>query len=227
LEHYVPVTTNSATNAAAVPTPALSDESDAEIVGEAVAVDDTDLDHHPDNADTDEAPADASAARTRTRTRWKPVIGYGVLPATVFVLTLGAAYGKWQATTLTDAQHAASQSVQAATESTLALLSYSPDTVEKQLTEARDRLTGNFRDAYTSLTHDVVIPGAQQKHISAVATVPAAASLSATENHAAVLVFVDQTTTLGNDTPTNTSSSVRVTLDKIHDQWLISAFDPV
>jgi Mce-associated membrane protein len=205
----------------------LSDESDAEIVGEAVAVDDTDLDHHPDNADTDEAPADESAARTRTRPSWKPVIAYGILPATVFVLTLGATYGKWQATTLTDAQHAASQSVQAATESTIALLSYSPDTVGKQLTEARDRLTGNFRDAYTSLTHDVVIPGAQQKHISAVATVPAAASLSATENHAAVLVFVDQTTTVGNDTPTNTSSSVRVTLDKVHDRWLVSAFDPV
>jgi Mce-associated membrane protein len=221
------VTTDSANDASApTPTPALSDESDAEIVGEAVAVDDTDLDYRPDNADTDEAPADESAARTRTRP-WKPVITYGILPATVFVLTLGAAYGKWQATTLTDAQHAASQSVQAATESTIALLSYSPDTVEKQLTEARDRLTGNFRDAYTSLTHDVVIPGAQEKHISAAAAVPAAASLSATENHAAVLIFVDQTTTVGNDTPTSTSSSVRVTLDKVHDRWLISAVDPV
>ncbi|MDT7764853.1 MAG: Mce-associated rane protein [Mycobacterium sp.] len=221
-------TTDSATDASApTPKPALSDESDAEIVGEAVAVDDIDLDHHPDNADTDEAPADESAARTRTRPQWKPVITYGILPATVFVLILGAAYGKWQATTLTDAQHAASQSVQAATESTIALLSYRPDTVEKQLTEARTHLTGSFRDAYTSLTHDVVIPGAQQKHISAVATVPAAGSLSATENHAAVLVFVDQTTTVGNDTPTNTSSSVRVTLDKVDDRWLISAFDPV
>jgi Mce-associated membrane protein len=207
LEHDLSVTTDSATDASApTPTPALSDESDA---------------------DTDEAPADESAARTRTRPWWKPVIAYGILSATVFILTLGAAYGKWQATTLTDAQHAASQSVQAATESTIALLSYGPDTVEKQLTEARDRLTGDFRDAYTSLTHDVVIPGAQQKHISAVATVPAAASLSATENHAAVLVFVDQATTVGNDTPTNTSSSLRVTLDKVHDRWLISAFDPV
>ena len=142
------VTTESASDASApTPKPVLSDESDAEIVGEAVAVDDTDLDDHPDNADTDEAPGDESAARTRARPWWKPVIAYGIVPAMVFVLTLGAAYGKWQAATLTDAQHTASQSVQAATESALALLSYRPDTVEKQLTEARDRLTGNFRDA--------------------------------------------------------------------------------
>jgi Mce-associated membrane protein len=178
-------------------------------------------------ADADEALADRSAAHPRTRRPWKRFIAYAVFPATVFVLTIGAAYAKWQATTLTDAQHAASQSVQAASESTIALLSYSPDTVEKQLTAARDRLTGNFLDAYTSLTRDVVIPGAQQKHVSAIATVPAAASLSATENHAAVLVFVDQTVTVGADTPTDSASSVRVTLDKVHDRWLISAFDPV
>jgi Mce-associated membrane protein len=183
----------------------------------------------PDNpeASANEAPADRSVAHPRTRPRWKRFIAYTVFPAAVFVLTMGAAYAKWQATTLIDAQHAASQSVKAATESTIALLSYSPDNAEKQLSAARDRLTGNFLDSYTSLTRDVVIPGAQQKHVSAIATVAAAASLSATENHAAVLVFVDQTVTVGADTPTNMASSVRVTLDKVHDKWLISAFDPV
>ena len=48
-----------------------------------------------------------------------------------------------------------------------------------ELHAARDLLTGDFRDSYTSLTNDVVIPGAKQKQISAVATVPAAASVSA------------------------------------------------
>jgi Mce-associated membrane protein len=73
----------------------------------------------------------------------------------------------------------------------------------------------------------VVIPGATQKQISAVATVPAAASVSATENHAVVLVFVNQTVTVGTGAPTDTASSVRVTLDKVADRWLISGFDPV
>ena len=107
------------------------------------------------------------------------------------------------------------------------MLSYKPDTVEQQLTAARDRLTGSFRNEYTDLTNNVVIPGAKQKQISAVANVPEAASVSANPGHAVVLVFVDQTVTVGNDVPTDTASSVRVTLDKVGDRWLISQFDPV
>ena len=43
----------------------------------------------------------------------------------------------------------------------------------------------------------MVIPGAKEKQISAVATVPAAASVSAEPNHAVVLVFVNQTVVVG------------------------------
>jgi Mce-associated membrane protein len=57
--------------------------------------------------------------------------------------------------------------------------------------------------------------------------VPAAPSVSVTANHAVVLLFVNQTVIMGNDIPTNTASSVRVTLDKIGGRWLISGFDPV
>jgi Mce-associated membrane protein len=47
-----------------------------------------------------------------------------------------------------------------------------------------------------------------------------------TANHAVVLLFVNQTIIMGNDIPTNTASSVRVTLDKIGRRWLISGLDP-
>jgi Mce-associated membrane protein len=107
------------------------------------------------------------------------------------------------------------------------LLSYRPDTVETDLGAVRSRLTGNFRDAYTSLTHDMIIPGAKEKQISAVAQVPAAALVKATGSHAVVLLAVNQTITVGKDTPSNTASSVRVTLDKVRSHWLISGFDPV
>jgi Mce-associated membrane protein len=53
------------------------------------------------------------------------------------------------------------------------------------------------------------------------------ASVSATENHAVVLAFVDQTLTMGNAAPTNTASSVRVTVDKVGGRWLISQLDPI
>jgi Mce-associated membrane protein len=42
-----------------------------------------------------------------------------------------------------------------------------------------------------------------------------------------VLLFVNQTVIIGQDAPTNSASTVRVTLDKIGDRWLISQFDPV
>ena len=155
------------------------------------------------------------------------MFAFGVLPAVALLLALGAGYLKWMDNSVRDSEIARDQSVQAAKDSTIALLSYKPDTVEQQLGAARDLLTGDFRDSYTSLTNDVVIPGAKQKQISAVATVPAMASVSADPRHAVVLVFVNQTVIVGQDAPTDTASSVRVTMDKAGGRWLISKFDPV
>jgi Mce-associated membrane protein len=158
---------------------------------------------------------------------WSRVVAYGLLPVVAFALAGAAGYLKWRDGTAREAQAARVESVQAATDGTVALLSYRPDTVEKDLDAAKSRMTGQFLDAYTKLTHDLVIPGAQQKQISAVATVPAAASASATANHAVVLLFVNQTIIVGQSAPTSTASSVRVTLDKVNGRWLISQFDPV
>jgi Mce-associated membrane protein len=159
--------------------------------------------------------------------RWARALAFGVLPAAALILAIAGGYAKWLDSSLRDAQLARAESVRAATESTIAMLSYKSDTVEKDLNAARDRLTGNFRDTYTQLTHDVVIPGSRQKKISAVANVAAAAWVSATQTRAVVLLFIDQTTTVGNDPPTNSASSVRETLDRVGDRWMVSDFTPV
>lgn len=155
------------------------------------------------------------------------VLAWVVLPAFALLLTGAAGYLKWETGTAHEIADARSQSVKSAVDTTIAMLSYRPDTVDKVLPAAASRLTGTFRGSYTELLTDVVIPGAQQKNISAAATVPAAASVSATVNHAVVLVFVNQTTTIGNDPPTLTTSSVRVTLERSGGQWLISDFTPI
>jgi Mce-associated membrane protein len=184
-------------------------------------------------AETTEEPADeAEPDKPKRRVNWSRVFAFGVLPGLALVLALAAGFLKWQDNSNRDGDIArikspAAVSVHAAKDSTIALLSYKPDTVEQQLNAARDRLTGDFGDQYTSLINDVVIPGAKQKQISAVATVPAAASVSAKPNEAVVLVFVNQTVVVGQDAPTDTASSVRVTLEKVGDRWLISKFDPV
>ena len=161
------------------------------------------------------------------RIRWAEAIAYAVLPGLALLLTSAAGFEKYQAISLTDSGTTRTESVRAAVDGTIALLSYRPETVQADLDGAKGRLTGTFLEAYTTLTHDVVIPGAQQKHISAAATVPAAASISATSDCAEVLLFVNQTLTIGQDAPTNTASSVRVTLEKVDGRWLISQFNPV
>lgn len=175
-----------------------------------------------EGADGDERPVPR-----RRRVSWSRVTAYALLPGLALSLGSAAAVMKWRDCTARGAAAVRAESVQAATDGTIALLSYRPDTAQRDLESARARLTGTFLNAYTQLTHDVVIPGAQQKQISAVASVPAAASVSAAGDHAVVLLFVNQSITVGQDAPTSTVSSVRVTLDKVDGRWLISQFDPV
>lgn len=201
----------------------IHDSSETEDVpGPAKAsVEDEDADTEAEDAKDVEPPV------RKRRVKWSRVLVFGVLPVLALLIAAAAGFLKWEDAWIRGSGVAGIESVAAAKESTVALLSYQPDSVEKDLGAARDRLTGKFKDSYTQLVQDVVIPGAKKGHISAIATVPAAASVSATPNHAVALVYVNQTVTVGNDAPADTSSTVRVTLDKIGNRWLISAFDPV
>jgi Mce-associated membrane protein len=190
-----------------------------DLADEAEAADEADL-LDLEDAEAEDDDVEVPAERT-SRTR---LLVAGLL---VLILTLGVGYLKWLDGTARESRAAAEQSIRAASDSTIAILSYKPETVDQELRAAADRLAEPFRQQYTQLVNDVVAPGAKQQHISAVATVPVAASVSATGKHAVVLVFVDQTTTIGNDAPTQSTSSVRVSLDKIDGRWLISQFDPV
>lgn len=170
---------------------------------------------------------DAEPAKPKRVISVSRIVAFVVLPCVVLLLAGAGAYLKWQSSSLRVSQTSSIESLTAAKDGTIAMLSYQPDSVEKDLGAARDRLTGTFKDSYIQLTHDVVIPGAKQRHISATATVPAAASVSANANHAVALVFVNQTVVVGKDPPAASASSVRVTLDKVGQRWLISGFDPV
>lgn len=203
-----------------------SDAQQPQDIHDAKSVDDS-VGASSDGDESGQNAENVEPEKVKRRISWSWVFAFGVLPGLALLLATTAAALKWQDVTVGSSGTARIESLGAAKDSTVALLSYQPDTVEKDLGAARDRLTGTFKESYTRLTHDVVIPGAKQQHISAVATVPAAASVSATPNHAVALVFVDQTVVVGTDAPTETVSCVRVTMEKIGDRWLISEFDPV
>jgi Mce-associated membrane protein len=155
------------------------------------------------------------------------VVAYGGLPALAVVLGILGGFFKWQDSSMQSIDIARVEALQAAKDGAVALLSYQPGTVEKDLAAAQERLTGPLKESYAKMTNDAVIPGVKAQKISASASVPAAACNSATSTHAVALVYVNQTMIAGTGAPTDTTSSVRVTLDKVDGHWLIAAFDPL
>jgi Mce-associated membrane protein len=128
---------------------------------------------------------------------------------------------------LTDAA-AQQQVITAAKEGTEALLSYSPENLDADLSNAKSHLTGEFLSYYTDFTDKVVAPASRDKGVKTEANVARAAVSEMRPEKADVLVFVNQvTTSKERPTPALSTSSVKVTLVRSDGRWLISAFNPV
>jgi len=122
----------------------------------------------------------------------------------------------------------AAATIKAASEGTVALLSYSPDTLDKDFAAAKTHLTGDFLNYYTQFTQDIVTPAAKQKQVKTSTMIMKAAVSELKPTSAVVLVFLNQTTT-SKDNPDGSfsGSTVKVGLTKVNGTWLISKFDPV
>jgi Mce-associated membrane protein len=123
---------------------------------------------------------------------------------------------------------AAKAVIAAASEGTTSLLSYAPDSLDRDLATAKSHLTGDFLTYYSKFTEQIVAPAAKQKAVNTTASVVRAAVSELHPDSAKVVVFLNQTTTSKDrPDPTQTASSVVVSLIKVNGNWLISAFDPV
>jgi Mce-associated membrane protein len=123
---------------------------------------------------------------------------------------------------------AAKAAISAASDGTVAVLSYSPDTLDHDFSSAKSHLTGDFLTYYNQFTQQIVAPAAKQKSVKTSAVVLRAALSEFRPDSAVVLLFVNQSTqSKERPEPTLTSSSVRVTLTKADGKWLISSFNPV
>ena len=128
---------------------------------------------------------------------------------------------------LTDAA-ARGQVTEAAREGTVALLSYAPDTLDKDLATAKSHLTGEFLTYYGQFTEKFVAPASRQRGIKTEASVIRAAVSDMRPERAVVLAFVNQvTTSKERPDPSLATSSVLVTLVKSNGRWLISEFNPI
>ena len=115
----------------------------------------------------------------------------------------------------------------AAEGSAVAVLSYSPDTLDRDIANAKSHLTGNFLAYYNKFTQAILADAAQQKQVITTAEVVEAAAADLRPDSAVVLVFVNKMTSSKQQPPRMTPATVRVTLTKVNGSWLISEFDPI
>jgi Mce-associated membrane protein len=212
---------------------AQPDESTAPESGEAVEITESGEvaeDSSDEIVDDSDEKATARAGRAGTRGRLGAILGV-VLVAAALVVSAGVAgwlyFYQYRVDQQTNAA-AANVALEAAKSGTVALLSYSPDTLENDFTAAKSNLTGDFLSYYTQFTEQIVTPAAKEKQVKTVAAVIRAAVSEIQPDSATVLLFINQTTT-SKENPDGAfaASSVKVGLKKIDDRWLINTFDPV
>jgi Mce-associated membrane protein len=183
-------------------------------------------------------------AATETETQPEPKAGiarqvarhakaqlWAILLAAALVASAGAAAWLYFEQYRPDQQTnsaASAVALDAAKNGTVALLSYSPESLDKDFAAAKSHLTGDFLSYYTQFTEQIVTPAAKQKSVKTTAAVVRAAVSELHPDSAVVLVFINQNT-VSKENPNGSfaASTVKVGLKKINDTWLIGSFDPV
>ncbi|OQZ93173.1 twin-arginine translocation pathway signal [Mycobacterium alsense] len=168
------------------------------------------------------------AATVKTRSSGKVAASVLALLMIASLALFGALYWfSYRPDRATDAA-AAKAAIAAASEGTVAVLSYSPDTLDRDFSSAKSHLTGDFLSYYDQFTQQIVAPAAKQKSVKTTAVVLRAAMADLRPDSAEVLLFVNQSTqSKDRPEPTFTNSSVSVKLTKANGKWLISSFNPV
>ncbi|MGD1111516.1 MAG: hypothetical protein ABR885_14810 [Mycobacterium sp.] len=120
----------------------------------------------------------------------------------------------------------AHRAIEAASDGAVAVLSYSYDHLDRDFTNAKSHLTGDFLTYYSKFTDDIVGPTAKQGQLTTTTKVVRAAVSDLHSDSAVVLVFVDQTTvSMQKKDPVKNETAVLVALTKVNGSWLISKFD--
>jgi Mce-associated membrane protein len=163
----------------------------------------------------------------RAMSHWALIVT-GLLLVAAAAGTAELYFGQYRGDQHTNDAAATKSAIGAASDGTVALLSYAPDKLESDLAAAKSHLTGDFLTYYTNFTDQILSRTAKEKAVNTKATVKRAAIAELHAESARVLVFVDQTT-MSKDAPepVQAASSVMVTLTKVYGAWLISAFDPI
>jgi Mce-associated membrane protein len=204
------------------------------------------LDHadEADEADSDDeteivaaAAQDADSAEAKGSWRrdiWRRQITVKPIPVILILLLLISGgvtawlYFQYRQPDERTSPTVARAAISAASDGTIALLSYSPDTLDKDFATAKSHLSGDFLSYYDQFTQQIVGPAAKAKSLKTSARVMRVAVQELRPDSAVVLLFVDQSTTSKDiPEPSMSASSVLVNLALVDGKWLITKFTPV
>lgn len=161
-----------------------------------------------------------------SRARWRLILIVG-LTAVAVGLAAGVYYFQCRPDQQIDAAVAASAK-KAAEDGTVAVLSYSPQTLTDDIATAKSHLTGDFLNYYTHFTDQIFAAAAQQQQVSTTARVERAAVADLHPDSAVVLLFVDkESSSKDQPAPATKPTAVRATMKKVNGSWLIAQFEPL
>ncbi|MGZ4583883.1 MAG: hypothetical protein ACXVYI_05935 [Mycobacterium sp.] len=177
-------------------------------------------------------PARTGMPRIPTRVaRWCSSHWRALVLATLVALAVGVAASVYFLNHRPDQQtdQAAQQAAEdAATEGAVAVLSYSPESLDQDIAKAKSHLTGEFLSYYTNFTQQVMASAARDQQITTTANVVQAAVEDMKPDSAVVLVFVNKySASKAQPAPVPSPATVKVTLRKVDSSWLISEFEPL
>ena len=109
------------------------------------------------------------------RARWRVIVIVG-LTAVAVGLAAGVYYFQYRPDQQIDATVAASAK-KAAEDGTVAVLSYSPESLSDDIATAKSHLTGDFLNYYTHFTDQIFAAAAQQQQVTTTARVAAGGCL--------------------------------------------------
>ena len=168
----------------------------------------------------------AAGARVRRVQRLVPAVLAVLL--VVSAAFAGTAYFVWYRPDHQVGTVSADTVVKAASDGAVAMLTYAPESMDKDFANAKAHLTGDFLNYYTKFTETVVTPAVKEKAVKTQATIARAAVSELHQDTALVLAFINQVTvSKQNPDGSFAQSSVKIGMSKVNGNWLISAFDPI
>lgn len=161
-------------------------------------------------------------------TRTRVLIAAGVAGAVALAAVIVMGVNGFRYWNDREAEQARQDAAAAASRTVATMFSYEFGTVDTELPKAADNLSADFRADYLKLITEAIAPGAKDKQLTVQATTQAAGIVSAENDRAVVLLYLNQITT-SKDSPqgTTTGSRVRVTVDKTDGRWLVDSVTPI